>query len=69
MKLLRWSTLAALALSTPAVASSQEVAPFFEQARTVSYETYTDVQPEMMEEYFEILVAKYQGTDAPGWGL
>lgn len=69
MKLLRWSTLAALVLSTPTVASSQEVAPFFEQARTVSYETYTDVQPDMMEEYFEILVAKYQGTDAPGWGL
>jgi len=69
MKLLRSGMLAAMVLSAPAVASSQEVAPFFEQARTVSYETYTDVNPELMNEYFEILVAKYQGTDAPGWGL
>jgi hypothetical protein len=69
MKLLRWSTLAAVVLSTPTVVGSQEVAPFFEQARTVSYETYTGVQSEMMDEYFQILVDKYRGTDAPGWGL
>lgn len=69
MKLLNRCALAAAALLLPTVAGSQEVAPLFEQAPVVSYETYTDVQPDMMQEYFEILVDKYDGTDAPGWGL
>jgi hypothetical protein len=63
-----WSAVAVV-LVTPTVVGSQEVAPLFEQARTVSYETYTGVQPEMMREYFQILVEKYRSTDAPGWGL
>jgi len=69
MKVSSWGTLAVVALFTPNVAGSQEVAPLFEQAPMVSYETYTGVQPELMREYFEILVNKYAGTDAPGWGL
>lgn len=69
MKVSPWSALAAVALVSPTVVGSQEVAPLFEQAPMVSYETYTAVEPDLMREYFQILVDKYRGTDAPAWGL
>ena len=49
--------------------TAQDVAPLFQQAGSVVYETYNGVNSPVFGEYFEMLVDKYKDTDAHGWGL
>lgn len=69
MKLPSRSVVAAATLLLPAAVGSQEVAPLFEQAPMVSYETYTAVDQRRFTEYFQMLADKYKGTETHGWGL
>lgn len=63
-------TFVAAALFTcPIEGTAQEVAPLFQQAPMVQYETYRGVDQPVFREYFGTLVDKYKGTDAHGWGL
>ncbi len=61
--------VAAVLVACPIAGAAQEVAPIFEQAPMVQYETYRGVDRPVFEEYFETLVNKYKGTEAHGWGL
>lgn len=56
-------------LCHPIAATAQDVAPLFQQAPTVLYETYRGVSAPEFNEYFEGLVAKYEGTDQHPWGI
>ena len=58
-----------LGLATTTGVRAQEVAPIFQQAPMVQYETYLGVDQPLFGAYFETLVDKYGGTDAHGWGL
>jgi len=69
MRMIFGTLVALVGLSIPIGARAQEVAPIFEQAPMVVYETYQGVDQPVFGEYFESLVDKYGGTDAHGWGL
>lgn len=56
-------------LSLPMAAAAQDVAPLFQKAPTVLYETYRAVSAPEFNEYFEGLVAKYEGSDQHPWGV
>lgn len=54
-------------IATPAKA--QDVAPIFEQVPAVMYETYRGVNNPAFNEYFSMLVEKYQGTSRTPWAI
>jgi hypothetical protein len=62
-------TLVAAAMSVSGGLSAQDVAPLFQQAPAVLYETYKGVDAPVFNEYFELLVERYAGTNAFGWGV
>ena len=61
--------LAVAALAFPVAASAQEVAPLFQSAPAVLYETYRGVDAPVFNEYFEMVVDKYANSDGFGWGI
>jgi len=63
------SMLVAATLLLPATTSAQDVAPIFENAPAVLYETYRAVNSPVFTEYFEMLVDRYAGSDGYGWGV
>lgn len=63
------SMLVAATLLLPATTSAQDVAPIFESAPAVLYETYRAVNSPVFTEYFEMLVDRYAGSDGYGWGI
>lgn len=69
MKTLMKGALVAAALSVPATSWAQDVAPLFEAAPAVLYETYRGVDGPVFNEYFEMLVDRYAGSDGFGWGI
>lgn len=56
-------------LSLPVGASAQEVAPLFQKAPSVLYETYRAVNAPAFNEYFEMLAAKYERSGGFAWGI
>ncbi len=68
MRLAAGAAALAVALSFPALGASQDVAPIFEQAPAVQYEIYRGVDQPVFGQYFEMLVDRYKGTEAHGWG-
>ena len=76
MKSIREITLVAVAFATalgsltgPATAQDQEVAPIFQQVPAVLYETYQGVNNPGFNDYFEMLVEKYNRTGGTGWAI
>ena len=69
MKMLLKGALVVAALSLPAASWAQDVAPLFEAAPAVLYETYRGVDGPVFNEYFEMLVDKYAGSNGFGWGI
>lgn len=69
MKLLMKGALVVAAMSLPATSWAQEVAPLFEAAPAVLYETYRGVDAPVFNEYFDMLVDKYANSDGFGWGV
>jgi hypothetical protein len=59
--------VAALTIAGPATA--QEVAPFFEQVPAVMYETYQGVNNPAFDNYFEMLVGRYEASGGTGWSI
>ena len=53
-----------LCISAPGITQEEEVAPIFQEVRGLMYETYKGVNRPIFNEYFEMLVEKYEGTDA-----
>ncbi len=56
--------LSILCISAPGITQEEEVAPIFQEVRGLMYETYKGVNRPIFNEYFEMLVEKYEGTDA-----
>jgi len=69
MRLILGTLVAAVLFACPIAGAAQEVAPIFEQAPMVQYETYRGVDQPVFGEYFEMLVNKYKGSQGHGWGL
>ena len=69
MKMLMKGAFVVAALSVPATSWAQEVAPLFEAAPAVLYETYRGVDAPVFNEYFGMLVDKYANSDGFGWGI
>lgn len=63
----RAASIAAV-LAIPMATAAQEVAPIFEQAPSVLYETYRGTTS-VFNEYFTMLVDKYSGSDGYGWAI
>jgi hypothetical protein len=63
------SVLVAATLLLPVTTAAQDVAPIFESAPAVLYETYRAVNSPVFTEYFEMLVDRYAGSDGYGWGV
>ncbi len=53
-----------LCISAPGITQEEEVAPIFQEVRGLMYETYKGIHRPTFNEYFEMLVEKYEGTDA-----
>jgi hypothetical protein len=69
MKRLLFSAVASTLLVVPTPGHAQEVAPYFEDVPAVMFETYGGVNQPAFNEYFEMLVAKYNRTGGIGWTL
>jgi hypothetical protein len=69
MHVFRQVSLVAVALSLPAVAIAQDVAPFFEQVPAVLVDTYEGVNGPLFNEYFEMLVNRDQDEGEVGWSI
>lgn len=69
MRFLAIGLAAVLMCVTPSAAEAQDVPPIFEAAPAVLYETYRGVDGPVFNEYFEMLVDKYSGSDGFGWGI
>ncbi|HBV07016.1 MAG TPA: hypothetical protein DEF01_09770 [Gemmatimonadetes bacterium] len=69
MRFPRGAALIAVAAICPSMVNGQDVAPIFESAPWIQYETYRAVDAPVFREYFEMLVDKFSGTEAFGWGV
>ena len=69
MHTLMKGALLVAALSLPVTSGAQDVAPLFEAAPAILYETHSGVDGPVFDEYFEMLVEKYAGAEGFGWGV
>jgi hypothetical protein len=69
MRFPRGAALIAVAVICPSTVNGQDVAPIFESAPWIQYETYRAVDAPVFRDYFEMLVDKFSGTQAFGWGV
>jgi hypothetical protein len=69
MRLIHRGILTAAALTIAGPATAQEVAPIFEQVPAVLYETYRGINNPAFDDYFEMLVGRYETSGGTGWSI